>query len=130
MFLLKKGRRKEEVKETKQSVVLNQIEVAADQLKAVVEQMKLAASSLDETSSATKQSTFQLIDRLEKTVIYTTQVEEKTKMIERSALKISDVSQRIHADSEVSYNELIRSLHSLKNMSPPSYVIFHNMNIT
>ncbi|SFA42481.1 methyl-accepting chemotaxis sensory transducer with Cache sensor [Anoxybacillus pushchinoensis] len=116
MFLLKKGRRKEEVKETKQSVALNQIEVAADQLKAVVEQMKLAASSLDETSSATQQSTFQLIDRLEKTVIYTVQVEEKTKMIERSALKISDVSQRIHADSEVSYNELIRSLHSLKNL--------------
>ncbi|GAC90508.1 methyl-accepting chemotaxis protein [Anoxybacillus flavithermus NBRC 109594] len=116
MFSLKKRVKIEKENEMRSNVVLGQIEVAADQLQAVVEQMKLAADSLDRTSSATQQSTVQLIDRLEKTVIYTTQVEEKMKMIEQSALKISDVSQRIHADSEASYNELIRSLHSLKNL--------------
>ncbi len=116
MFLLKKRLNVQESSGEKSSGILSQIEVAADQLKAVVEQMKLAADSLDRTSSATQQSTVQLIDRLEKTVIYTMQVEEKTKMIEQSALKISDVSQRIHADSEASCNELIRSLRSLENL--------------
>ncbi|MGJ7034622.1 methyl-accepting chemotaxis protein [Anoxybacillus eryuanensis] len=116
MFLLRKRVKIEKENEVQTNVMLGQIEVAADQLKAVVEQMKLAAESLDQTSSATQQSTVQLIDRLEKTVIYTTQVEEKMKMIEQSALKISDVSQCIHADSEASCNELIRSLHSLENL--------------
>ncbi|WP_461201825.1 PDC sensor domain-containing protein [Anoxybacillus sp. TBDG-1] len=80
MFLLRRRVKIEKENEMQSNVVLGQIEVAADQLKAVVEQMKLAAESLNQTSSATQQSTVQLIDRLGKTVIYTTQVEEKMKM--------------------------------------------------
>ncbi len=64
--LIKKRLKVEEAKEEKPSEILSQIEVAVDQLKAVVEQMKLAASSLDHTSNATQQSTFQLVDHLEK----------------------------------------------------------------
>lgn len=116
MFLIKRRLKMEESGEEKSSEILSQIEVAADQLKAVVEQMKLAASSLDHTSNATQQSTLQLVDHLEKTVSYTLQVEEKTKVIESSALKVSDVSRRIHEYSEASYNELIVAWNSLQKL--------------
>ncbi|MBB5355288.1 methyl-accepting chemotaxis protein [Anoxybacillus mongoliensis] len=116
MFLLSKRLKGEEGKEEKQNETLSQIEVAVDQLKAVVEQMKLAASSLHHTSHATQQSTGQLVDHLERTVGYALQVEEKTKVIEESALKVSDVSRRIHEYSEASYNELLDAWNSLQKL--------------
>ncbi len=43
-------------------------------------------------------------------------MEEKTKVIESSALKVSDVSRRIHEYSEASYNELIVAWNSLQKL--------------
>lgn len=122
MFLLKwraktsENKRSDGVFQTDHQHVMGQIEVAADQLKGVIEQMKLAALSLNETSTSSKTSTVELMKHLEMTMNYTLQVSEKMKMIESSALKISGASQEIHSSSQLFYEELIHSWNSLKKL--------------
>ncbi|ANB58022.1 methyl-accepting chemotaxis (MCP) signaling domain protein [Anoxybacillus sp. B7M1] len=96
--------------------VMGQIQVAADQLKGIIEQMKLAAHSLDETSSSSKESTVGLTAHLEKTVNDVLSVAEKIKKIEAAAVQISAVSQEIHSSSQLFYEELARSWESLKKL--------------
>ncbi|RAK18216.1 methyl-accepting chemotaxis sensory transducer with Cache sensor [Anoxybacillus vitaminiphilus] len=93
-----------------------QVQVAADQLKGVIEQMKLAALSLNQTSTSSKKSTMELMGQIEKTVDYTLRVSEKMRMIESSALKISAASQEIYSSSQSFYEELIHSWNSLKKL--------------
>ncbi|ANB61465.1 methyl-accepting chemotaxis protein [Anoxybacteroides amylolyticum] len=119
MFLLKwRTKYKEEQVEVSlaNEQLLGQIEVAADQLKAVIEQMKLAANSLNDISTSSKSSTTELTKHLEKTMDYTLRVSEKMKMIASSALKVSAASQQIHSSSQLFYEELIHSWNSLKKL--------------
>lgn len=119
MFLLKwrtKHKEEHDAFSLENEQLLGQIEVAADQLKAVIEQMKLAASSLNEISTSSKSSTTALTKHLEMTMDYTLRVSEKMKMIASSALKVSAASQQIHSSSQLFYEELIHSWNSLKKL--------------
>lgn len=86
-----------------------QVEVAADQLKGVIEQMKLTAVSLDERSSPSKKSTFQLLEHIEQTAQDTNNVSEKMRKIEEAAVKITASSQEIHSSSILFYEQLVKS---------------------
>ncbi|MGP3608670.1 hypothetical protein [Anoxybacteroides rupiense] len=70
MFLLKRRLKENDLLhhsgEADDRHVMGQIQVAADQLKGIIEQMKLAAHSLDETSSSSKESTVGLTAHLKK----------------------------------------------------------------
>lgn len=96
--------------------LLGQIEVAADQLKAVIEQMKLSANSLNEISASSKSTTTALTTHLEKTMDYTLRVSEKMKTIASSALKVCAASQQIHSSSQLFYEELVHSWNSLRKL--------------
>lgn len=117
MFLLKGNRKKKEVAPV-ENVIKNQIDgqvqVAVDQLDGIVEQVKLAAESLDHTSTSSKESTLDLIGHIEKTVENTLKVSEKMKVIESSAQEISSFSEEIQSNSEASFQELMVSMDSLK----------------
>ncbi|MDL4839344.1 methyl-accepting chemotaxis protein [Aquibacillus rhizosphaerae] len=113
MFLLKTKRNVKEIELNNNSNINGQLQVAADQLKGIVEQMKLAAVSLNHTSTSSKDRTVDLKNHSEKTMDYTIQVSEKMSEIESSAVKISTVSEEIHENSQTSYQELMNSLGSL-----------------
>ncbi len=119
MRLLKFGKKevlKEEVTDEHLFPIDNidgQVQVAADQLKGVVEHMKLAALSLEETTSSSLSNTKELIAQSEKTADYTSKASERMRAIEESALKISSFSNNIQSSSHSSYNELSVSLESV-----------------
>ncbi|MCT2535964.1 methyl-accepting chemotaxis protein [Aquibacillus koreensis] len=139
MFLLKTKRNirdiKSEIQADDNSNINGQLQVAADQLKGIVEQMKLAAISLNETSTSSKDRTEELKNHSEKTMENTIQVSDKMSAIESSAVKISNVSEEIHENSQTSYQELINSLGSLDmlhdkmdTLLKSHYVLIKQMN--
>lgn len=94
-----------------------QIQVAVDQLKAIVEQMKLATIDLETTSLESKNKTTTLLNHSIQTVENTQQGATKMNDIEISALQISSFSQEILSNSITSNDELemsIRAFHSLQ----------------
>jgi methyl-accepting chemotaxis protein len=103
-----------------------QVQVAVDQLKAVIEQMKIAAISLDQTSSSSKKSTEELNDHTIRTVSYTEQVTNKMKMIELSAIQLDSVSETIKTKSQDSYDDLIISWDSINSLHVKIESIYQN----
>lgn len=120
MFLLNRRKERELPVEEKtlsdNQPIDGQVQVAADQLDGMVEQMKLAAESLEQTSTSSKESTLDLIRHIEKTVENTLKVSEKMRGIESSAQEISSFSEEIHANSESSFQELMISMDSLHKL--------------
>ncbi|MRH42103.1 chemotaxis protein [Aquibacillus halophilus] len=138
MFLIsqKVKKNKTSVDKLKEDANINgQVQVAADQLKGIVEQAKLAALSLNETSTSSIERVNNLMQHSEKTTDYTIQVTEKMKLIDASATKIADVSEEIHESSQNSYQELIRSWDNLEKLQEKMdqllkshYVLINQMN--
>ncbi len=121
MLFLKKWNRAADHEEDRQKKQMEdsfaaQVEVAADQLKGVIEQMKLTAVSLDERSSSSKKSTFQLLEHIEQTAQDTNNVSEKMRKIEEAAVKITASSQEIHSSSILFYEQLVKSKTQLQKI--------------
>lgn len=121
MLFLKKWNRAADHEEDRQKNQMEdsfaaQVEVAADQLKGVIEQMKLTAVSLDERSSSSKKSTFQLLEHIEQTAQDTNNVSEKMRKIEEAAVKITASSQEIHSSSILFYEQLVKSKTQLQKI--------------
>lgn len=138
MFLLKGNKRKRalipasipvETNEKELNQIDGQVQVAVDQLDGIVEQMKLAAESLDHTSTSSKESTLDLIGHIEKTVENTLKVSEKMRVIESSAQEISSFSEEIHANSESSFKELMISMDSLHALENSMNVLSEGHNL-
>ena len=91
-----------------------QIQVSVDQLNAVVEQMKLAALSLKNISSSSRQSIFQLQEHSEKTSVNTKLVNDKMVHVQTSAIDISKVSSEIQNYTNISSKDLSSAFKQLQ----------------
>ena len=105
-IFLKKKKPTSAHEESSSNKLDGQIQVAVDQLKAVVEQMKLATIDLETTSLSSKNKTMTLQEHSVQTVENTQQVSNKMTAIETSALHISAFSQEILSNSITSNDEL------------------------
>lgn len=100
------------------------LQVAADQLKAFVEQMNISVNDLKEASNSSTESVIDLKAHSEKTNEYTTQVSEKMKSIEASAVNVSQFTDSIYLDSQSSYQDLVLSWNALKQLQTDMEILY------
>lgn len=92
------------------------LQVASDQLKAFVEQMKLTANALEKSSYSSTDCVLDLKKHSEKTSDFSSQVSDKMRLIESSAVNISNFTESVHSDSQSSYEDLVFSWDSLNQL--------------